>query len=378
MAENENGAEKSEEPTDKRRKESREKGQIARSRELNTFAVLVAGVGGLMSYGGAIGDAMISIMKDNFTLSRDLLMNNGSMALQFENAIYVALLALFPLFIVLLVASIVGPIALGGWLFSPQSMAPNFGRLNPLPGIKRMFSAKAGLELVKALAKFALVLIIAMVVLKADTRDLLALANEPLESAIMHSIQVVARSAMWMAWGLIFIAAVDVPFQLWDNRQKMLMTKQEVRDEYKDSEGKPEVKQRIRQMQREMAERRMMAAVPQADVVITNPTHFAVALKYDPQSGGAPVLLAKGGDFIALKIREIANEHKVMVLESPGLARAIYHSTELDREIPAGLYLAVAQVLAYVYQLRQFRSGKGKRPDPLKDLPIPPDLRRDE
>ncbi len=378
MAENENGAEKSEEPTDKRRKESREKGQIARSRELNTFAVLVAGVGGLMSYGGAIGDAMISIMKDNFTLSRELLMNNGSMALQFENSIYVALLALFPLFIVLLVASIVGPIALGGWLFSPQSMAPNFGRLNPLPGIKRMFSAKAGLELIKALAKFALVLIIAMVVLKADTRDLLALANEPLESAIMHSIQVVARSAMWMAWGLIFIAAVDVPFQLWDNRQKMLMTKQEVRDEYKDSEGKPEVKQRIRQMQREMAERRMMAAVPQADVVITNPTHFAVALKYDPQAGGAPVLLAKGGDFIALKIREIANEHKVMVLESPGLARAIYHSTELDREIPAGLYLAVAQVLAYVYQLRQFRSGKGKRPDPLKDPPIPPDLRRDE
>ncbi len=378
MAENENGAEKSEEPTDKRRKETREKGQIARSRELNTFAVLVAGVGGLMSYGGAIGDAMISIMKDNFTLSRELLMNNGSMALQFENAIYVALLALFPFFIVLLVASIVGPIALGGWLFSPQSMAPNFGRLNPLPGIKRMFSAKAGLELLKALAKFALVLMVALAVLNADTRDLLALANEPMESAIMHSIQVVARSAMWMAWGLIFIAAVDVPFQLWDNRQKMLMTKQEVRDEYKDSEGKPEVKQRIRQMQREMAERRMMAAVPQADVVITNPTHFAVALKYDPQSGGAPVLLAKGGDFIALKIREIANEHKVMVLESPGLARAIYHSTELDREIPAGLYLAVAQVLAYVYQLRQFRSGKGKRPDPLKDLPIPPDLRRDE
>ncbi|GLK91573.1 flagellar biosynthesis protein FlhB [Pseudomonas turukhanskensis] len=378
MAENENGAEKSEEPTDKRRRESREKGQIARSRELNTFAVLVAGVGGLMSYGGAIGNAMIDIMKDNFTLSRELLMNDGSMALQFENAVYIALMALFPLFIVLLVASILGPIALGGWLFSAQSMAPNFGRMNPLPGLKRMFSAKAGLELLKALAKFVLVLIVALVVLKADTRDLLALANEPLESAILHSITVVGRSAMWMAWGLLFIVAVDVPFQLYDNRQKMLMTKQEVRDEYKDSEGKPEVKQRIRQMQREMAERRMMAAVPQADVVITNPTHFAVALKYDPLTGGAPVLLAKGGDFMALKIREIANEHKVMVLESPGLARAIFHSTELDREIPAGLYLAVAQVLAYVYQLRQFRSGKGKRPDPLKDLPIPPDLRRDE
>jgi flagellar biosynthetic protein FlhB len=156
-----------------------------------------------------------------------------------------------------------------------------------------------------------------------------------------------------------------------------MMTKQEVRDEYKDSEGKPEVKQRIRQLQREMAERRMMQAVPQADVVITNPTHFAVALKYDPSKGSAPVLLAKGGDFTALKIREIAQEHQVMLLESPALARAVFYSTELDQEIPAGLYLAVAQVLAYVYQIRQYQAGKGKRPAPLPDLPIPPDLRRE-
>ncbi|MBX5659829.1 flagellar biosynthesis protein FliQ [Pseudomonas aeruginosa] len=176
----------------------------------------------------------------------------------------------------------------------------------------------------------------------------------------------------------LLIAAVDVPYQIWDNRQKLLMTKQEVRDEYKDSEGKPEVKSKIRQMQREMAQRRMMAAVPEADVVITNPTHFAVALKYDPAGGGAPLLLAKGNDFLALKIREVAQEHKVMVMESPALARAVYYSTELDQEIPAGLYLAVAQVLAYVYQLKQYQAGKGKRPSPLKDLPIPPDLRRDE
>ena len=172
---------------------------------------------------------------------------------------------------------------------------------------------------------------------------------------------------------------MDVPFQLWDNRQKLMMTRQEVLDEYKDSEGKPEVKSRIRQLQREMAQRRMMEAVPQADVVITNPTHFAVALKYDPAKGSAPVLLAKGGDFLALKIREIAQENKVMVLESPALARAVYFSTEMDQEIPAGLYLAVAQVLAYVYQIKQYQAGKGKRPAPLSDnLPIPPDLRRDE
>jgi flagellar biosynthetic protein FlhB len=165
-----------------------------------------------------------------------------------------------------------------------------------------------------------------------------------------------------------------VPYQLWDHHQKLMMTKQEIRDEYKDSEGKPEVKSRIRQLQRNIAQRRMMAAVPEADVVITNPTHFAVALKYDPQKSGAPILLAKGGDFMALKIREIAEQHKVMLLESPPLARAIYHSTDIDREIPAGLYLAVAQVLAYVYQLRQYQAGKSKRPNDLADLPIPPDL----
>ena len=181
-----------------------------------------------------------------------------------------------------------------------------------------------------------------------------------------------------MACGLILIAAVDVPVQLWESHKKLLMTKQEVRDEHKDQEGRPEVKQRIRQVQREMSQRRMMAAIPDADVIITNPTHYAVALKYDPENGGAPMLLAKGSDFLALKIRENGAKHNILLLESPALARSIYHSTELEQEIPAGLYLAVAQVLAYVYQIRQHQAGKGKRPDPLNDLPIPPDLRRDE
>ncbi len=182
-----------------------------------------------------------------------------------------------------------------------------------------------------------------------------------------------------MSAGLLLIAAADAPFQLWQTHKKMKMTKQEVRDEYKDSEGKPEVKQRIRQLQREVSQRRMMAAVPQADVIITNPTHYAVALQYDPENGNsAPLLLAKGSDFMALKIREIGAEHKIQILESAALARAIYYSTEVEHEIPAGLYLAVAQVLAYVFQIRQYHAGKGKRPDPLKtDLPIPPDLRRD-
>ena len=377
MAESESGADKSEEPTEKRLRESREKGQIARSKELNTLAVMIAGTGALLASGGALGTAMLNIMRGNFSLTRDVLMDERSMGLLLLASGQVALDAMLPLLLALLIASVFGPIALGGWLFSAEAMAPKASRMNPLAGLKRMFSLQALVELAKAFGKFLVILAVALTVLAFDQDDLLAIAHEPVETAIMHAAQVVGWSALWMSCGLILIAAVDVPFQLWDNKQKLMMTKQEVRDEYKDSEGKPEVKQRIRQLQREMAERRMMQAVPQADVIITNPTHFAVALKYDPAKGSAPLLLAKGSDFTALKIREIAQEHQVMLLESPALARAVFYSTELDQEIPAGLYLAVAQVLAYVYQLRQYKAGKGKRPAPLPDLPIPPDLRRD-
>ncbi|MCY1205578.1 Flagellar biosynthetic protein FlhB [compost metagenome] len=378
MAESESGADKSEEPTGKRLQEAREKGQIARSRELNTLAVTLAGAGGLLASGGGLADMLMQMMQSNFDLPRAVLMDERSMGLFLLASGRMALDALLPLLITLLVVSIIGPISLGGWLFSSEALLPKFSRMNPLSGIKRMFSLHALAELLKALAKFALILLVALAVLNSDRDDLLAIAHEPLDMAILHSVQVVGWSALWLACGLILIAAVDVPFQLWSNKQKLMMTKQEVRDEYKDTEGKPEVKSRIRRLQREMAERRMMAAVPQADVVITNPTHFAVALKYDAEKGGAPVLLAKGNDFTALKIREIAQDNQVTVLESPALARAVYYSTELDQEIPAGLYLAVAQVLAYVYQLKQFRAGRGKRPAPLHDLPIPADLRRDE
>ncbi|SUD40683.1 flagellar biosynthesis protein FlhB [Ectopseudomonas mendocina] len=377
MAESESGADKSEEPTGKRLEESRKKGQIARSKELNTLAVTLTGTVALIIFGAYMGNVLMDIMRGNFSLPREVLMSERSMALYLLASGKEALLAVQPFLLALLIASVAGPIALGGWLFSAEALQPKASRMNPLAGLKRMFSVQALVELIKALAKFLVILAVALVVLSVDQDDLLAIANEPIEPAILHSLKVVGWSAFWLSCGLILIAAVDVPFQLWSHKQKLMMTKQEVRDEYKDTEGKPEVKGRIRQLQREMAERRMMQAVPQADVVITNPTHFAVALKYDPEKGGAPMLLAKGGDFLALKIREIAQEHQVMVLESPALARAVYYSTELDQEIPAGLYLAVAQVLAYVYQLRRYKAGKGKRPGPLPDLPIPADLRRD-
>ena len=360
MAENENGTDKSEEPTAKRLRESREKGQLARSRELNTVAVTLGGIGGLLASGAGLAGSLMMMMQGSFDLSREVLLDESSMVRLLMSSGILALDAIMPLLIVLLIVSIVGPVSLGGWLFSAKAMAPKFSRMNPGAGLKRMFSAKALVELLKALGKFLVVLTVALLVLNAYQDDLLSIAKQPLELAIAHSVEIVGWCALWMACGLILIAAVDIPFQLWDNKKKLMMTKQEVKDEYKDSEGKPEVKSRIRQLQR------------------TNPTHFAVALKYDGGKGGAPLLVAKGGDFVALKIREIAREHQVTVLESPALARAVYYSTELEQEIPAGLYLAVAQVLAYVYQLRQYQSGKGKRPEPLNDLPIPPDLRKDE
>ncbi|TDF77491.1 flagellar biosynthesis protein FlhB [Pseudomonas sp. H9] len=377
MAESESGQDKTEDPTEKRKKDAREKGEIARSKELNTVAVTLAGAGALLAFGGGIAQSMMELMRSNFVLSREVITDERFMGIFLMAAGKSAMLSIQPVLLVLLVASIIGPVALGGFLFSGSLLQPKFSRMNPMAGIKRMFSVNALSELLKALAKFFMILIVALVVLSADRDDLLAIANEPLDQAIIHGVQVVGWSALWMAAGLLLIAAVDVPIQLWQTHQKMLMTKQEVRDEYKDSEGKPEVKQRIRQLQRDASQRRMMAAIPDADVIITNPTHYAVALKYDPEKGAAPLLLAKGADFLALKIREIAKEHKIQVLESPALARSIYYSTELEQEIPAGLYLAVAQVLAYVYQIRQYRAGKGKPPEPLKDLPIPPDLQHD-
>ncbi|WP_085716999.1 flagellar biosynthesis protein FlhB [Pseudomonas sp. B28(2017)] len=378
MAESESGQDKTEDPTEKRKQDSREKGEVARSKELNTLAIMLVGASALLIFGGAMAQDMMELMRINFSLPREVILDQRSMATYLMRSGQIALWSIQPVMITLVLAAIIGPISLGGWLFAASSMAPKFSRLNPGPGLKRMFSTKSLVELLKALAKFIIILFVALAVLSSDIDDLLRIAHEPLDMAIIHSLQVVGWSTLWMACGLILIAMVDVPVQLWESHKKLLMTKQEVRDEHKDQEGRPEVKQRIRQLQREMSQRRMMAAIPEADVVITNPTHYAVALKYDPEKGNAPVLLAKGTDFLALKIREIAAANEILLLESPALARSIYYSTELEQEIPGGLYLAVAQVLAYVYQIRQYRAGKGKRPDPLKDdLPIPPDLRRD-
>lgn len=369
-------ADKSEEPTAKRLQKSRDEGQIPRSKELNTMAILIGGAAGLLMFGDHLGLALKSVMQHSFSFPREVLFDIRQMGLFLGHSFVEVAWALAPFLGVLLVASILGPVSLGGWLFSTKALAPKFSRLNPVEGIKRMFALKSLVELVKSIAKVTVVVTVALLMLDAHTAELLAVGAEPVIPAMGHAVNILAWIVFWLACSMVVIAIVDVPFQIYDHNKKLKMTKQEVKDEYKDTEGKPEVKQKIRQLQMEMAQRRMMQDVPQADVVITNPTHFSVALKYDGDTMVAPVVLAKGGDEIALKIREIAKEHKVEIVQAPPLARSIYYNSEVGDEIPSGLYVAVAQILAYIFQLRQFRAGGNPKPQ-MPDFPIPNDLKHD-
>jgi flagellar biosynthetic protein FlhB len=375
----ESGQEKTEDPTPKRIREAREKGDVPRSRELGATVLLLAAAASALIFGDLVAHRMADMMGGNLALERDTLFDSSMMLAYLARSMFDALLALSGFFVLVLLAAIVGPIALGGWNFSGQAVQPKGSRINPLSGLKRMFSLKALIELVKALAKFLLVASIAILVLKVMQPRLMALGAQDVMPAIGDAVEIVIWTFLLISASLILISLLDVPFQLYDYSKKMKMTLQEVKDEMKNTEGKPEVKGRIRQLQREIAQRQMMGKVPEADVVITNPTHYAVALKYDPASGQAPVVLAKGVDFVALKIRELAQEHEVPMLSAPPLARALYQHTELGQEIPAGLFKAVAQVLAYVYQLRSYRKRESEAPAQVRDddLDIPDDLRFD-
>lgn len=377
MAENESSQERTEEATPKRRREAREKGQIPRSRELNTMLVLLAAAGALLVIGDKVLDDLLGLFRKGLSFERVQVFDVSAMQDALMAAIRDALIALTPLMIVLVVVALLAPVALGGWSFSPKSMAPKLDKLNPIKGLGRVFGARGLMELVKAFAKFSVISVSAVFILWGLAADLLSLGNGYLHTDLARASELVGWSFLAMSTSLIFIVLIDVPFQLWEHHRQLKMTRQEVKDEYKETEGRPEVKARIRQLQREMAERRMMEEVPRADVVVTNPTHFAVALKYGRKMN-APKVVAKGADLIAANIRRVAAEHNVPTFEAPPLARALYHHTELNQEIDAGLYVAVAQVLAYVYQLRTRREAGEEPPARPGDLPIPEHLRDDD
>lgn len=353
MAEEQTGQERSEQPTAKRLTEARKKGQVARSRELNTLLVMLASALALWLLSGPAMSGMTSLFSEALSPSGDVLKQAELVPTHLMHVLLSALTLITPFLAITVVAALAGPALMGGLLFSADAIAFKADKLDPIKGLGRVFSTKGLVELVKALLKFFLVLGVAVLIYKYLERDVMALITLDVMEGIARSGNMVMIALVLLSATLVLIAAIDVPYQLWSHNKQMRMTKQEIKDEGKETDGRPEVKARVRQLQREVSQRRMLQDVPDADVVITNPTHYSVALKYDKDGSGAPRVVAKGQDLIALKIRSIAIEHDVAIYEEPPLARALHGTTEIGDEIPGPLFLAVARVLAYVYHLRK-------------------------
>jgi flagellar biosynthetic protein FlhB len=350
-------AEQTEEPTARKLRNAREDGQVARSAELPAAAVTIGAILVLFFMGGYWIRQMAEIFESGFKFDRKTLDNPDLMVTAFVQQIGEAFLLIVPVLLVTAVMAILSSGATGGYLFSLKSTLPKFSKLSILSGFTRMFGTNAAVELLKAILKFSIVSIVLWALVSRQMDQMMQLGQMAIEPALAAAGWMIAESALWLSLSLLFIALIDAPYQKYSFTKRMRMTKQEVIDEMKDMEGRPEVKQQIRRRQREMANNRMIQKVQDADVVITNPEHFAVALSYDPTGDGAPILLAKGSDHMAARIREEAEKHGIEMFAAPPLARALYFSTEVDQPVPESLYLAVAQVIAYVFSLADVRPG---------------------
>lgn len=350
--ENEDGQEKTEEATSKRLEDARAKGQVPRSRELTTTAMLLMAALSLSVMGGHMIEQLGQLMRHGLVIERAKLFDRWAVIEMLGTTIGDAALLVTPFMLVMMVTAFAAPVALGGWAFSTEALSFKPNKLDPIQGLKRLFNTRGLVEVVKALAKFLLIGSVGAGLLWHYLPELMVLGRESVVAGLAHTGSILSHAFMVLSASLLLIAAIDVPFQLWDHAKNMKMTRQEVRDEHKNAEGKPEVKSRIRQLQREVAQRRMMEEIPHADVVITNPSHYAVALRYDAGKMAAPVVVAKGVELVASQIRTVAVANKVPLYEAPPLARALYYGAEINHEVPAGLYLAVAQILAYVFQLK--------------------------
>jgi len=359
----ESGAERTEQATPKRLDEARKKGQVPRSTELSMAAVCIAAATAIYTLGDAAAGKFAELMRGSLTLSAQQAVGEGVIWPTLMDAGLRALIIILPILGATFIAALAAPLAIGGWNFSAQALSPKFSKLNPAAGLGRIFSARGSVELGKGIAKVFVVSMIGWVLLKGMTPQMMGLSNEPLQGAIGHSAALVGYSLLILCFGLVAIAAFDVPFQLFQHSRDLKMTREEVKEEYKESEGSPETRGRIREAQRALARGRMMQEVPKADVVITNPTHYAVALRYDESRNRAPIVVAKGSDLLAARIREIATENGVPLVAAPPLARALFRSVELGHEVPAALYVTVAQVLTYVYQLKA-AVARGAAPPP--------------
>lgn len=363
--------ERTEPPSQRRLEQAREEGQVPQSRELSSFLVMMAGAGVLWMFGAWFVERIGGLMRHGLSLDRSTAFDAGVMGVRLIDLGRDALLTLAPLFVILILAALAGPFVLGGGVFAPKALAPDFKRLDPLQGAKRIFSVHGLAELVKALAKAALIGAVTLWVVWREHEALFALVAQPVEAGFAAFGRSVLFAAIAIIAGMALIAAIDVPFQLWEYYRKLRMSKEELRREAKEQEGDPQVKGRLRSQQREMARRRMMAEVPKADVVVTNPTHYAVALRYDAARDGAPRVVAKGMGEVAARIRAIAAEHRVPLLEAPALARALHRHADLGDQVPVALYTAVAEVMAWVYQLGSYLEGEGLPPREPQGIEVP-------
>ncbi|MGN6388289.1 MAG: flagellar biosynthesis protein FlhB [Burkholderiaceae bacterium] len=373
MAE-ESDLEKTESASPRRLERAREEGDVPRSRELATCTILLAAGCGIWFTGDALIRRMRHLVASGMSLDRAQIYDPALLFSRLGADIADVLIGFAPVALLLLVVAAASPLLIGGWLFSAKSIQPDFARLNPLRGLTNMISTNALVELGKAIVKALLVGGVAWLVVGRHLSAMFALASEPFDAGSAHLGGLLWTSFITIAAALVLIAAIDAPYQMWHYANKLKMTREEVRQEAKESEGDPQIKARIRSQQREMARRRMMAEVPKADVVVTNPTHYAVALKYAEGKMRAPRVVAKGADEVAAKIRELAAENHVALLEAPPLARALYRHTDLGDEIPEALYTAVAEVLAYVFQLRVYRDRGGALPAKPEALAVPAEL----
>ena len=366
-------AEKTEDASPRKIEKAREEGDVPRSRELATFTVLMTAGACLWAFGGMLVGRLATSLKSGLTLDREQIFNPNILLERILNDIVSVMLACLPIAGAVMLIALISPMLIGGWLFSAKAFMPNFGKLNPIKGIGNMFSKNALVELLKAIIKTIVIGVVAWIVVSGQKEAMLGLAVEPLNESSAHVGDMIGSSFLFITGALGVNALIDGPYQLWHWKDKLKMTRQEMIQESKESDGNPQIKGKIRQMQREMARGRMMQNVPTADVIVTNPTHYAVALKY-ADGKGAPRVVAKGVDDIAARIREMGAENKVPMLEAPALARALFKHTEIDEEIPEKLYSAVAEVLAYVYQLRAYKKGEGDYPDRPTRLKVPAEM----
>ncbi|CAM3826513.1 Flagellar biosynthetic protein FlhB [Vibrio aerogenes CECT 7868] len=366
---------KTEKASPQKIKKARQEGQIPRAKEFTTATIFMAVAIYFYSQLPAIWESISGVFRFNMSLTKNDLSNPQQMIEHLGNSLGIIIEMMLPMFIVIIIVTVASTMVLGGWLFRPASLLPKMSKLNPISGVKRIFSSRSAVELLKSSLKVSVIFGVLYIYLDNHLQPLIGLQRLPLDQGVTLIMNILFEGLLLMGFALLVFGVIDIPYQNWEHMKGLKMTKQELKEEYKNNEGRPEVKQRIRQIQQQFARRKIDKMVPEADVVIVNPTHYAVAIKYDPEISEAPFVVAKGVDETAMHIQRVARDNRVEIIHSPPLTRSVYYTTAIEQAIPNQLYVAVAHILTYVLQLKAFRSGQGDKPLPLPHFSIPDNLK---